>query len=102
MSWPIAQSVSSSDVTACGVSAIIVPMPCAPCCNFTIAGVPPTKSSAASTESGVRAQTVFGTSMSFFVRSCIARSLSRERAIAMALLRTGIPIMSNWRTTASP
>ena len=27
--------------------------------------------------------------MSFFVRSCIARSLSRERAIAIALLRTG-------------
>ena len=37
----------------------------------------------------------FGTSMSFFVRSCIARSLSRERAIAIALLSTGMPIMSN-------
>ena len=38
MSWPIAQSVSSSDVTACGVSAIIVPMPCAPCWSFTMHG----------------------------------------------------------------
>ena len=52
--------------------------------------------------SGVRAQTVFGTSMSFFVSSCIARSLSRERAIAIAVFMTGTPIMSNCRTTARP
>ena len=63
MSWPIAQSVSSSDCTACGVSAIMVPMPCVPCCSFTMAGQPPTSSSAASRPAGDRAQTVVGTSM---------------------------------------
>jgi len=91
----MAQSVSRSDVTACGVSAIIVPMPCAPCCSFTMAGVPPTNESARSTDAGVRAQTVRGTSMFFLVSSCMARSLSRERAIAIAVLSTGTPIMSN-------
>jgi hypothetical protein len=35
-------------------------------------------------------------------RSCSARSLSRERAMGMELLRTGTPIMSNWFTTERP
>ena len=65
-------------------------------------GRAPMSLSATGTASGVRAQTVVGTSMCFFVRSCIARSLSRERAIAIAVLSTGTPIMSNCRTTASP
>ncbi len=60
MSCPIAQNVSSSECTACGVSAIIVPMPCVPCWSLTIAGQPPTRPSAASTPAGLRAQTVVG------------------------------------------
>jgi hypothetical protein len=32
----------------------------------------------------------------------MARSLSRERAMATEWLSTGTPIMSNWRTTARP
>ena len=98
----MAQSVSRSEVTAAEVSAIMVPMPCAPCWSFTMAGVPPMNWRARSTDSGERAHTVFGTSMSLRVRSCMLRSLSRERAIATAVFRTGMPIMSNWRTTASP
>ena len=89
MSCPIAHSVSSSDATACGVSAIMVPMPCVPCCSFTMAGHPPTSSSAASSPAGDRAQTVVGTSMLRRVSSCRARSLSRLRAMATAVLRTG-------------
>ena len=102
MSCPMAHSVSRSDATACGVSAIIVPIPCVPCWSFTIAGQPPTISMAASTPAGERAQTVIGTSTFLRVRSWSARSLSRLRAIATAPLRTGMPMRSNCRTTASP
>ncbi len=102
MSWPIAQNVSSSACTACGVSAIIVPMPWVPCWSFTIAGQPPTSESAASTPAGLRAHTVVGTSSLRRVRSWSARSLSRLRAIETAPLSTGTPMRSNWRTTASP
>ena len=95
MSWPMAQNVSSSECTACGVSAIIVPMPCVPCWSLTIAGQPPTSPSAASTPAGLRAQTVMGTSMLRRVRSWRARSLSRLRAMETAPLSTGTPMRSN-------
>jgi hypothetical protein len=102
MSCPSVQKASSVLSTAWRVSQSITPIPCVPWWSFTIAGGPPTSARAASMWAEVFVQTVMGMSRSLRVRSCIARSLSRERAMATAWLSTGTPIMSNWRTTARP
>ena len=49
---PSPRASRAASATACGVSAIIVPMPCVPCCSLTMAGHPPTSSSAASSAGG--------------------------------------------------
>src|SRR5213593_1292270 len=86
--------VSSTDWTACSVSARITPIPCVPWMSLSTTGGPPTASSAAPIWWGSRAMTVRGMLMSLRVKSWKQRSLSRERAMGCELLM-GVPLINN-------
>ena len=65
-------------------------------------GTPPSFSMAGSTSSLPRTNAESGMPMSWRLRFCIDRSLSRLTLMAVAVLRQNTPICSNWRTTAVP
>ena len=65
-------------------------------------GVPPTLSTAARIASGVRAIAVRGMPTSCADRYCSARSLSRERPMAIVEFTLGTPARSKCVSTARP
>ena len=89
-------------VTSAMVEAIMTPTPWVPRSSLMMQGSPPTISTAAGTSSRKRTMAVRGMSMPKRERSCSARSLSRERAMGMALLQIGTPMRSSWFTTERP
>ncbi len=77
-------------------------MPWVPSSSFTTTGAPPTRSIAGSTSWRLRTKEVFGMPMSWRDRIWMARSLSREFVMPLAVFGVYTSICSNWRTTAEP
>ena len=77
-------------------------MPCVPSSSLITTGAPPTRSIAGSTSCRLRTNAVRGMPMSWRDRIWIARNLSRELAIPLAVFGVYTSICSNWRTTAEP
>jgi hypothetical protein len=102
MFCPRPHKVSMVDWTPSGLSAFITPTPCVPLSSLMMMGVPPTASTALRMDSGVRAMAVRGMPTSCADRYCSARSLSREREMAMVELTLGTPARSKWVSTAMP
>ena len=88
--------------TSAALCAIITPTPCVPWISLRIAGRPPTCATRSRTSPPPRASTVRGMRTPAEASCCKAASLSRLRAIAEALLSSGTPMASRWRTTESP
>ncbi len=91
-----------TDSAAFLVSARTTPTPWVPSSSLTTSGAPPTISITPSMSLVEWAKLVIGSPTPERARSCIDRSLSREREIACDSATENTPIISNWRTTAVP
>ena len=73
----------------------ITPMPCVPSSNLITTGAPPTSSIACSTSALSRTNDVAGIPMAWRLRICVARNLSRELAMPLAVFGVYTSICSN-------
>ena len=73
----------------------MTPMPCVPSSNLMTTGAPPTRSMAGSTSLRSRTKAVAGIPMSWRDRIWIARSLSRELVMPVAVFGVNTSICSN-------
>ena len=93
--WLVLWSVSMMASATLRSGSRISPIPWVPSNNLMTTGAPPTRSIAGNTSCRLRTNAVFGIPMSWRDRIWIARSLSREFVIPLAVIGVDTSICSN-------